>query len=103
MPVAGSTSSRRLLMTMYRYERTAGTVAATVRGGGGRIEDALAAYRPHRFGHDSVAHDRLASAPLRYDRAIDRGALGGRERKRRRAQRRLIGARLVGRRLLGPP
>src|SRR5215831_10139916 len=25
----GSTSSRRLLMTMYRYERTAGTVAAT--------------------------------------------------------------------------
>src|SRR5215813_8489153 len=73
-------------------------------GAGGWIDDALARHRRrrNRLGHDPLAHDRPASASLRYDRAIDRGALGGRERKRRRAHRRLIGARLVGRRLVGP-
>src|SRR6516165_1636237 len=75
-----------------------------VAGPGGRIDDALARHRRrrNRLGHDPLAHDRPAAAPLRYDRAINRGALGGRERKRRRAHRRLIGARLVGRRLVGP-
>src|ERR1700730_10299625 len=35
-------------------------------GGGGRVDDALARsrrHRRHRFGHDSLAHDRLACAP----------------------------------------
>src|SRR6516225_5692966 len=73
-------------------------------GAGGWIDDALARHRRrrNRLGHDPLPHDRPASAPLRNDRAIDRGALGGRERKRRRAHRRLIGARLVGGRLVGP-
>src|SRR5215471_2605845 len=73
-------------------------------GAGGWIDDALARHRRrrNRLGHDPLPHDRPASAPLRNDRAIDRGALGGRERKRRRAHCRLIGARLVGGRLVGP-
>src|SRR5262249_27128212 len=41
-------------------------------------------------------------APLWYDGAKDRRALGGRERKRRRCDRRRISARLVGRRLVRP-
>src|SRR5262245_30029753 len=72
-------------------------------GPGGRTRDGLAHHRRrrHRLGHDPLPHDRPASASLRYDRAIDRGALGGRERKRRRGHDRLIGARLIGPRLVG--
>src|SRR5262249_32546896 len=72
-------------------------------GRGGRIHAALAHHRRrrNRLGHDPLPHDRPASASLRYDRAIDRGALGGRERKRRRGHHRLIGARLIGARLVG--
>src|SRR5262245_37906499 len=72
-------------------------------GRGGWIHAAFAQHRRrrNRLGHDPLPHDRPASASLRYDRAIDRGALGGRERKRRRGHRRLIGARLIGARLVG--